>query len=61
MDTLTNTVTIKKESKTNVMIANKKSDNKIVALSQDFIYMSKTGETINDLSIQLKNLNYQNG
>ena len=59
MDTLTNTVTIKKESKTNVMIPNQKSDNKIVALSQDFIYLSKTGETINDLFIQLKNLNYQ--
>ena len=59
MDTATNTVTIKKENKPNVMNPDKKSDNKIVQLSQDFIYLAKTGESINDLSTQFKNTNYQ--
>ena len=55
----TEMVAVKKESKTKVMNLLQKSGNKIIQLSQDFIYQAKTGESINDISREIKNLDYQ--
>ncbi|MEO6328259.1 MAG: DUF547 domain-containing protein [Ginsengibacter sp.] len=52
------TASLKKESGQNGMNSNNQSDSNIIQLSQDLIYKARTDESIDDVSAQLKNLNY---
>ncbi|MEO6452801.1 MAG: DUF547 domain-containing protein [Ginsengibacter sp.] len=52
------TASLKKESRQNGMNSNNQSDSNIIQLSQDLIYKARTDESIDDVSAQLKNLDY---
>ena len=58
-ESLINGIEIKKERNSLIMSTNKKSENNIVQLSQDYLYASKTGEPLNEILSQIKKLDYQ--